>query len=286
MEFIRNLEESRLTRNTSTFNKLSYSDICENVYLCFLIIELTRKYKPYNTKIMEYTKKTESYSNFNYFKIGSTDLHNFIYIIKGDERALNLLNDPIQAKKEQNDRTFPFMAVNRYLKQISSDNNPTNIYHLFTSLERGLKIKNSEYKNIRKIITNQNKNDLTTIKYAARTLLKSATIKLRQSDIIQYIDQLLRSRDFEPTSDNSITNKKSHVIDNDDLYYIAEIVGYSNVFMAIRFLELMDRGETIPSSVQRGFLPAIQLLLDIIKGGPSYVNTLKALQREAKRTTK
>lgn len=286
MEFIRNLEEAKLTRNPSTFNKLSYSDICENVYLCLLIVELMRKYQPYNIKMMEYTKNTESYSSFKYFKVGSTDLHNFIYIITGGESALALLNDPSKAKKEQLSTTFPMMAINRYFKQISHDNNPTNVYHLFTSIERGLHIKNSEYKSIRKIITNRTRTEKTNVKYAARTLLRFANTNLKQSDLIQHLTQLVNTHNFELASTNKVTNDTNPIIKNDDLYYIAEIVGYSNVFMAIKFLDLLDKGETIPANVQSGFSPAIQLLVDIIKGGPAYVNTLKALQREAKRTTK
>jgi len=53
-----------------------------------------------------------------------------------------------------------------------------------------------------------------------------------------------------------------------------------------RFIDSALSGKSIPSSIVQAYLPAIQLIDDIVKAGPSYVSVLKALQSRAKKSRK
>ena len=288
MEFIKQIEEARLTRNKTTLSKFSYKDVCERFYLTLLIVEFLRQFQDSYKTVVDYAKKTESYTTFSQYKVGSTDLHNFIYIIIGNDKALSLLDDPASAKAMQQQLSFPTMAVSRYIKQIGAGTTPTQVFQLFSSIESGLGIKNSDYKKIRRVVAGRITNDRQLLTSTGNKLVHLARTNLRTGDLIDELEKIVTK---DKLSSNKVGDKKSiaqasNLSGNTDLYYIAEIVGYKNVFMAIKFLELMEKGEMIPASVQKGFKPAIELLIDIIKGGPSYMTALKALQRQAKRNHK
>lgn len=99
MDFIKQLEESKFTRNKSKIASLSYVDICHRFYLSLLIVEFLRQFVDTKSEMVEYAKNTESYNSFKHFKVGATDLHNFIYYIIGNEKALSSLDDPYVAKQ-------------------------------------------------------------------------------------------------------------------------------------------------------------------------------------------
>ena len=44
MDFIQELHEARLTRNTSGLKALTYTDCCERAYLTLLVLELLRRF--------------------------------------------------------------------------------------------------------------------------------------------------------------------------------------------------------------------------------------------------
>ena len=71
-----------------------------------------------------------------------------------------------------------------------------------------------------------------------------------------------------------------------ELAYYSFIVGKENVMKAKRFIELASNGQGAPSSIVDGYLPAIEMLDDIVNAGPSYINMLLSLHKRAKRSRK
>ena len=61
------------------------------------------------------------------------------------------------------------------------------------------------------------------------------------------------------------------------------IVGTQNLMLAKKFLDLAEDGKSIPSSLVKGYLPAIEMIDEIVQAGPAYVQLLKALHSRAKR---
>ena len=80
MEFIREITEARMTRDGTTVKTLTYSDICERLYLTMLCLEVMRQYPNYTSFVRNYAKKSQS--TYKLYKPEGTDLHNFLYFLQ------------------------------------------------------------------------------------------------------------------------------------------------------------------------------------------------------------
>ena len=120
-------------------------------------------------------------------------------------------------------------------------------------------------------------------------LLHAARAKLRSADIIEYLEKLASDRNLE-TGNVQDNEPKISVPDistqGRDLALYRYLVGGSNIVALKRFIDLALSGKSIPGSVVSAYLPAIKLVDDIVKAGPSFVQVLKALQSRAKNTKK
>ena len=71
-------------------------------------------------------------------------------------------------------------------------------------------------------------------------------------------------------------------VSDSSLIYLAKLVGQQNVYKAMKYVELASQGKTIPANIAQGMNPAIQLLVDIVQAGPSYISMLKYVHKQAK----
>ena len=69
-----------------------------------------------------------------------------------------------------------------------------------------------------------------------------------------------------------------------DLALYRLVVGAENLMQAKMFLQFAKEGRSIPSSYVKGFLPALEMLDDIVTAGPGFVQMLKVLRSRAKRS--
>lgn len=283
--FLKDLHEARMTRNSSNHRKLTYTDCCERVYLILLVLEAMRRDSYSKSFVRGYSKQTTQHDLYKIFRVGATDLYNFIYFVDGDERAMDKLKDPQAARRLRSQITIPVLSINRYLLKISTGQTPTGISELFIKLESALKITNPDYKAIRRTLVNFDRVDKQSIKTSITKLLFAVRAKLRNSDIIDNFENFAsennlekyKVKDTEPTiSSPDIT------FDNTDLIYFAKLVGQQNLYKAIKYVELASQGKTIPSNIAQGMNPAIQLLVDIVQAGPSYIGMLKYVHKQAK----
>ena len=284
LEFLSELYEARMTRNSGDTAKLTYNDCCERLYLTLLVLELLSKYPKYMPYAKTYAKKTKDV-NYKRFQMHGTDLHNFIYFVNGDDEALAKLKDPDSARMVARRTTLPLNNINRYLTTLSQGlvSRPNET---FMSIESALKISNADYKATRRYL--QNFSGLNTFdkKKVATRLAIASRAKLRSSDIIIYMEELLAERDLETSSvkDNEPTISSPDIaVTGPELSYYRFLVGARNLVGTKKFLELARSGNSIPSTFVKQYLPAIQLIDDIVKAGPGYVQMLRSLQKRAKK---
>ena len=284
LEFLSELYEARMTRNSGDTAKLTYNDCCERLYLTLLVLELLSKYPKYMPYAKAYAKKTKDV-NYKRFQMHGTDLHNFIYFVNGDDEALAKLKDPDSARMVARRTTLPLNNINRYLTTLSQGlvSRPNET---FMSIESALKISNADYKATRRYL--QNFSGLNTFdkKKVATRLAIASRAKLRSSDIIIYMEELLAERDLETRSvkDNEPTISSPDIaVTGPELSYYRFLVGARNLVGTQKFLELARSGNSIPSTFVKQYLPAIQLIDDIVKAGPGYVQMLRSLQKRAKK---
>ena len=289
MEFIQDINEARMTRDSSNARILTYTDCCERLYLTLLTLELLRKYPTFSNVVKVYAKRTSGYESYKYFRSNGTDLYNLIYYVNGDEKALNKLKDPDAAQRKRKTVTLPTMSLNGYITKLSYGQSIRSTAQLFIKLENELGIVNSDYKQIRRALNTWQGLSTVEKKRFVTKLLFAARAKLRSSDIIDDLEKLAAIRDLETSRvrDNEPTiSTPDMTIDSKDLLWYKSIVGSENLFLARKFVEMTGRGTAIPSNVVRAYAPAVALLNDIVAAGPAYVGMLRTIHKKAKQQNK
>ena len=290
MEFLKEeIYEARMLRDDNNARVLTYTDCCQRLYLILLCLELMRHFPKYSNIVKRYASNTTNRNNYNIFRMFSTDLHNFIYFVNGDEDAMDKLKDPEAAKAIRSKTRLPIMAINRYLTQLSFNAEPTSPSELFIKLEGALNIKNTDYKNIRRLITNVK--SLTSIERENSTtkLLFAVRAKLRSSDIISDFEKFVKERGLETrdVKDNEPTVSTPDLgAGQSALQFYRLLVGTGNLMAAKRFLDLAQSGNSIPSTFLKGYMPIIKMVDDIVSAGPTYVQNLRVLHNRAKKARK
>lgn len=287
MDFLQGLEEARMTRNDQNVKVLTYADCCERMYLSLLCLELLRNFPNATSVVRDYARKTIDIK-YERFRMSGTDLYNFIYFVTGDERALGKLKDPGAAMRSRRSTTLPLDGLKAYLRTISSGSsgNPTQ---LFVRLENILNVINTDYKTIRRNVTNWTSLTNDKKRAVATRLLYAARAKLRSSDIIDDLEKFVSQRDLESMFVNdpepTISMPDVSAASRDYVFY-RYLVGPENIMLVKGFLELMAQGKPIPGNMVRAMRPAVKALDDVVRAGPSYINMFRSIQNRAKKTLK
>lgn len=288
MDFIKDLHEARMTRNANNQRVLTYTDCCERLYLSMLVMELLDKFPAYKPQAKAYATKTVSRDSYKHFRMNGTDLYNFIHFVIGDDAALSKLKDPGSALALRKSTTLPTMAVNRYISSISSGNN-RNAAQTFIQVESALRITNTDYKAIRRGLFNLSSMQQINVKKLVTRLLIAARAKLRSSDIITYLESLAADKNLEVggVTDNEPTVSVPDIVPTGrDLQMYRYFVGTENLQLTKKFLELAKQGKPVPGAMVQAYLPAIKMLDDIVKAGPSFVSSVRNTHKRAKKYLK
>jgi len=280
LDFLEELYESRMTRNHTDQRQLTYTDCCERLYLSLLILDVLRKFPSFVPVAKGYAKKTVTGQNYKHFRIHATDLYNLIHFVTGDEEALGKLKDPASALKLRQRTRLPLMGLNGYLHNVS-----TPSAELFIRIEGALHINNSDYKTIRRQLTNFNSASTLDKKRIVTKLLFASRAKLRNSDLIPHLEELAAQKDLETgqVKDTEPTISTPDILPttNKDLMYYRYVVGPRNLVGTKKFLDMAKQGKSVPSPFIQAYLPAVKMLDDIVKAGPGYITMLRALQKRA-----
>ncbi len=104
MDFIKDLHESRMTKDNGSSQRLTYTDCGERMYLILLALETMRQFSQFRLPVQRYCKKTAGFESYKYYRIMGTDLYNFVYFLVGNDSAQRKLKDPdsaIELKRKQ-----------------------------------------------------------------------------------------------------------------------------------------------------------------------------------------
>jgi hypothetical protein len=286
MDFIKEITEARMTRDSTGTRKLTYSDCCERLYLSLLVLETLRHFPEFRLTAQSYAKRTRGFESYRYYRVNGSDLYNFIYFVVGDDSAQDKLKDPEAAKKLKAQTRIPLKDLNRYINELANGKNPNLVSSLFIKLEQGLKITNSDYKEIRRALSDFAKTTRDDKRRFTTRLIYAVRAKLRNSDIIDDFEKFAAIKDMEKASvaDPEPTISKPDISTApQDIALYRYLVGADNLMQTKKFLELAKDGKSIPSSMVQAYLPAIKMLDDIVQGGPSFIQGLRTLQKRAQK---
>lgn len=289
MDFLKDLYEARMTRDSNNVKVLTYTDCCERLYLSLLVLELLQKYPAYKDLAYRYAKKTTATPAYNHFSMSGTDLYNFIYFVVGDKTAIDKLKDPDAAWEIREKTTLPLMNVNRYLTKLANKQDPSDTSSMFMKVEGALKIVNSTYKRIRRDLMSYDRLDHKQRQDLVTTLLLACRAKLRNADIIDEIEKLAADKHLETgrVPDNEPTVSVPDIsLSGQDLALYRYVVGSKNVHMTKLFVEHVRQGKATNSAMNQAYMPAVKMLDEIITAGPAYIQQLRALHKRAKKGRK
>ena len=287
MDFIKEITEARMTRDSTGTRKLTYTDCCERLYLSLLVLETMRNFPQFSLPVQKYAKRTAGFESYRYYRINGSDLYNFIYLVVGDDTAQDKLKDPEAAKKLKANTNIPIADLNRYLNQLKNGQEPILTSSLFIKLENSMNIKNATYKEIRRSLSDFKKLTKAELQRSVTKLIFAVRAKLRSSDIIDDFEKFAAVKDLETARvpDNEPTISIPDISTSpQDIALYRYLVGADNLMQTKKFLELAKDGKSIPSSMVKAYLPAIKMLDDIVQGGPSFVQGLRTLQKRAQKS--
>jgi hypothetical protein len=61
------------------------------------------------------------------------------------------------------------------------------------------------------------------------------------------------------------------------------LVGIENAMRAKRFIEMAEQGKSVPANFVEAYLPIIQMIDDIVDGGPGAIQQLRNLHKRVKK---
>lgn len=287
MDFIKDLHEARMTKDNGSSRKLTYTDCGERAYLTLLALETMRQYPDFKGYVERYCKKTAGFERYKFYRIMGTDLYNFLYFLVGDDSAQDKLKDPASAKKMKKTTFIPIADVNRYIQYVSQGRSPQQISNMLMKLESGLNITNADYKAIRRNLANFRKLTKAEKRLLSTRLIFAVRAKLRSSDIIEDFEKFAAVKDLEKAS---VVDPEPTVSTPDlatrtgDLALYRYLVGDRNLALTKKFLDQAKNGKAASANMVQAYLPAIQMIDDIVQGGPAYVQQLRSLQKRSKKT--
>ena len=289
MNFIKDLQESRMTRDARNQRLLTYTDCKEKAYLTILCLQAMRYYRKHKTDAMKYAYKTVMFREYNRFRIDSTDLYNLYYFITGDEQALKKLKDPGSAAKERRTTVISVGKLNGFLRRLASGDAVTaEDVKTLALIESDLDISNPHYRELRRRLNTFDTDSTADRKTTITRLLFAARSKLSDSDVMPMFSKFAGDNNLE---DFNATDPEPKV-STPDMSGMMNVQNYRLILpvnslpFVSRFLDMIGKGKTIPANIAAAYLPLVMIVHDIIKAGPAYIDQLKILHNRAKRARK
>ena len=285
--FLRDLHESRMTKDNGNAKKLTYTDCGERLYLTLLALETMRQYPDFKAYVQRYAKKTAGFEQYKMYRIMGTDLYNFTYFLVGDSGAQDKLKDPESAKRMRASTKLPTAAINGYINAVAQGKTPVQVNNLFQAIESALKVSNSDYKSIRRNLMNFARLTKAEKRLISTRLIYAVRAKLRSSDIIEDFEKFAAVKNLEKAS---VIDPEPTISTPDlsttgaELALYRYLVGDRNLALTKKFLEQAKDGKAASANMVAAYLPAIKMIDDIVKAGPGAVQQLRAVHKRAKRS--
>lgn len=186
MPFIQYVSEARVVRRQNDLQRFTFQDIQERIYLTFISLSLLKNFSAEGKKwAKSYAQHTLTYGDFKIVRMSGNDLYNMLAVVDGRDDIVKKLKNSQQAQALRQRNSLPTLAVKRYLRKLSDD------YEFLTNLEKSLNIKNADYRNLRRQVSdyyNLNSTDRSSVN---QKLLRLVQNKLPGSDLAKKIKSIL-----------------------------------------------------------------------------------------------
>lgn len=189
--------ESKMFSHSGAVGVYNAKDLADIVFLMFLTLNILRNNLESNKFVRNYVSKTYKFKNFKKFHTNSTDIYFIMNVLFGEDDVKKYLKD--------NDASIDF------INKLSIDNNTirqwfNNIEHakddisldrrFFTKLEKNLKISNSSYKSLRRLISDWNLLNNSQRQVAVTRLLFALKSNARKSELVSALEEIASIKNY------------------------------------------------------------------------------------------
>ena len=283
-QFIDYITEGKMIRNSDGVSRLSFTDASDLVLLYFLALHVMRHY-PSRRFVKSYSDNVLKWQSWEHFRSSGNDLYNLLNIIDGDEKIIEKLNNPKAAKVLRQRSSFPTLTAKRLLRSFSSNIPSLSDTNDLVKIDNSL--QNSRYSGLRRRIANYARLTPSDRRRAVTELEIALKARGRNSDIVDYYILFVQDYDLE-SSQVKDTEPRVSVpdpipADTKDIQLLRMLgVPNKDLPFAYKVLSMTSRGLGIPPRFAQAYAPIMQIIDDIIKAGPGYVNLLKQVHNRAK----
>jgi hypothetical protein len=192
MEFVKELHEARLLKTQGDL-KLSFSEVCDNIYYVILALEFLSRIKQGKGLSERYASLTSSYINYSEFKTSATDLYNLLYFVQQSPSEVEKTFNSEDARRLREKTQLPRMELNRWLINISSLYS-RDMYFIMR-IEQALNITSTDLREIRRLLMYKEPSN-TDLDILATRLLNYVRFKMPLLDLKPDLEQVLNSRKY------------------------------------------------------------------------------------------
>lgn len=198
-EFIKeNCNESKMFRN-NYLSQLTLRDTADSVFLNMLTLYLLDKEFETKPLAQAYAAKTMMFNNFNLPRVGGTDLYQGLHILLNPSSATaQQLKAPEQNAALTAQLRINIKMVKDFLKSISTGTlDRVAAIRLMYRLESQMGIDISNYKSLRRLITDWENVSTYQKQLCVTRLLQYYRIRGRRSELLPVIETLAKNKGWE-----------------------------------------------------------------------------------------
>ena len=279
--FLKYVSEGRVVRRQSDLQRYTFQEITERIYLSFLALSLLKNFDQTIGFVKTYANQTLAYGSFDRVRTTSNDLHNMLAVVAGDPSIVQKLANKNAAMALRQRQIVPVLAIRRYLRDFKND------YSFLSQLETALSVSNSDYKNLRRAVSDFKNLDSKRQKVTTTRLLQALKAKLAGTDLQKQASMLANKQKLELDSvvdaERTAPGKE---MTPDEMSAYRLLVGASNVRRAKVAADMIKSGRAVPAPIMAAYAPVVKMIDDIARGGYTYVRLLQTIHDRAKSKAK
>lgn len=275
--FLKYVSEGRVVRRQSDLQRYTFQEITERIYLSFLTLTLLRNFSQTRGFVNTYASQTLSFGTFDRVRPTANDLHNMMSVVSGDPEITKKLANKNAAMAMRQRQVVPVLAIRRYLRDFKG------AYAFLTKLESALAISNTDYRNLRRAISDYPNLDTRRRKATTTRLLQALKAKLSGTDLQRKAQEFADKQKLE--LDNVIDAERTvpgKELTPDEMTGYRVLVGAGNVRRAKIAADMIKQGKAVPAPVMQAYAPIITMIDDIVKGGYTFVKLVQSIHDRAK----
>lgn len=194
--FIRDLNEGNQYKTRQSFKKANARDIADHAFIDTLALWILYNEYNYAPAARRYAARTGALGGFGRYSQAGTDLYQTYHIL--DTKNTELLGGRAADSTMLSRISFPSMNARRFLTNIAGNkSNKSEVRQFLLMLERGLKIDNSNYRSVRRLVQDWPDLNDSQRSLAITRMLQFYRAHAPRSELYSILGQLAKTKGYK-----------------------------------------------------------------------------------------